>query len=109
MDNADVKKKVAQKLNLAGDIREAKIQTSIGDVKKVDGKISARFEISGLPTNKEGGYSDSYKTIPKIFDTIEKFSEYATMFFNASDDAIIKMCKGSSSSGGNHPKEVSRY
>lgn len=90
----EMKAKVASKLNLASDIRDAKIQTSIGDVKKVDGKISARFEISGLPTKKENGYSDSYKTIPKIFDTIEQFGEYATKFFNASDEEITKMCSG---------------
>jgi len=96
MKEQSLREKVSGKLNLAGDIKEAKIQTSIGDVKKVDGKISARFEISGLPSKrKDGSYSDSYKTIPKIFDTIEKFSEYATMFFNASDDEIIKMCQAS--------------
>jgi hypothetical protein len=108
MVDKTVKSKVAQKLNLAGDIHDAKIQTSISQVKKVDGKISASFEISGLPTKKEGGYSDSYKSIPKIFDTIEKFAEYATTFFNASDDEIIKMCKASYSSDSNSPK-VSRY
>lgn len=90
-----MKAKVASKLSLASDIKDAKIQTSIGDVRKVDGKISARFEISGLPSKKESGYySDSYKTIPKIFDTIEQFGEYATKFFNASDTEIIKMCSG---------------
>ena len=107
MGEQSLKEKVASKLNLAGDIKEAKIQTSVGDVRKVDGKISARFEISGLPSNKE--YSDSYKTIPKIFDTVEKFSEYVTIFFNASDDEIIKMCRGSNSSGPNKITEVKRY
>ena len=94
MVDKDVKIKVARKLDFAEDIRETKIQTSIGNVKKIDGKISASFEISGLPQkNKNNSYSDSYKSIPKIFDTIEQFTEYANKFFNSSDDEIIKICK----------------
>lgn len=93
---SDVKQRVASKLNLTADLKDARIQTSVNDVKKVDGKISAQFSVSGLPTKKENGfYSDSYKSFPKIFDTIEDFAKYATTFFNASDEQIIKICKSS--------------
>lgn len=90
----DLKLSVGTKLGLMGDIKDSKIQTSIESVRKVDGKISASFSVSGLPRKKDGEYMDSYRNIPKIFDSIEKFSEYATNFFNASDEDIIKMCGG---------------
>lgn len=91
------KDRVREKLAKAGgdsvskDLKDALIRNTINSVEKTDGKITANFSVDGIPTGKENMHS--YRTIPKIFDTWEQFSEYANNFFNMSDEEIIELCK----------------
>lgn len=92
------KERVQEKFDLASDIKESKITTKIYRVESVDGKITADFEINGLPVDKaekESGmaYESSHKTIPKIFNNFDEFSKYAKAFFSKSDDEIKKLAK----------------
>jgi len=98
MATPEAKSRVQEKFNLAKDVKESKIKTSIYRVEKIDQKFKADFEISGLPVDKSHksetiSYDERNKTIPKIFNTVEEFAEYTKEFFNKSDEEIIKMCK----------------
>lgn len=100
MASKEAIKKVQDKFDLAGDVKNAKIKTSIYRVEQIDGKFKADFEISGLPGKKGGNnsmpsYEDRNKTIPKIFNTVGEFTAYAEKFFAMSDEEIIKLCKES--------------
>lgn len=88
------KERVKSKLTnaMASDIKESKVKQRIQSLEKVDGKITATFSITGLP-HKDDNYSDSYRDIPKIFDTWDNFSSYAEAFFNASDEELIKLAE----------------
>jgi len=93
MDKKELKEKVRSKLNLAKDIKQNKISKSIYEVKLVDGKIQARFELSGIPPKKSSKsdlIESGFKSFPKIFNNIEDFSEYAIEFFNADTEKIIQ-------------------
>ena len=93
------KERVKEKFDLAADIKQSKIETSIYHIKNVDGKITADFEISGVPVDKKskdnGYYESSHKNIPKIFNDFDEFSSYAKDFFSKSDEEIISLCKQS--------------
>lgn len=89
------KDRVKEKFNIAADLKKSKMKPSIGNVEMSDGKVTARFEISGIPrTGEPGEYSSSYKSFSKIFDSFEDFSEYGSSFFNMSEADILKLCKG---------------
>jgi len=93
MDKKELKEKVRSKLNLAEDIKQNKISKSIYEVKLVDGKIQARFELSGIPpkkSSKSDFIESGFKSFTKIFDNIEDFSEYAIEFFNADPEEIVQ-------------------
>lgn len=61
-----------------------------------DGKITANFCINGLPKLKNADdFSSSYVTIPKIFDDMDDFSEYAEGFLSKSDEDLIALSKES--------------
>ena len=95
----EMKEKVKEKFDLASDIKEARIEPSMDDVKIVDGKFQTTFRISGLPakTNKAGAemssWDDRNKRIPKIFDDWDDLSAYAKIFFSKTDDELIKLCQ----------------
>lgn len=100
MASQDAKERVTKKFDLAKDVKEAKIKTSIYRVEQIDGKYKADFEISGLPVNKSQksssfDYDSTHKTIPKIFNSIDEFTAYTKEFFGKSDEEIIKLCKES--------------
>lgn len=89
------KERMKEKLSLAEDIKESKIEVSFNDVRQVDGRISARLNIEGLPKDTKGeeSWNSSYKSIPKIFDSFAEYSKYAEKVFSMSDDEIIKLAK----------------
>lgn len=100
MVNQTVKEKVRGKLlgasTLASDIKQSKIKTRIGGIEKIDGKLSATFCISGLPTSSKKDtdyFPDSYRDIQKIFDDWKSLSSYAEDFLNKTDEEIIKLAK----------------
>ncbi len=92
----ELRKSVANKLGLYEDIKAPKIKREIYEVTFVDGKIYARFSLSGLPTKpykKNGdGIAEVRESISftKIFNTIDDFSKYAKTFFECSTEDIIK-------------------
>lgn len=89
------KERVKEKFDIASDIKDAKIKTSIRNVELVDGKLKADFDISGLPADKKSSFESSYKSIPKIFNDFDEFSLYAKAFFSKTDEELIKLCKES--------------
>lgn len=95
-DEAKIRQ-VKSKLGLGADLQNTKIETSISEVKVVDGKISATVYIDGPPVDKsyKGDlYGQSHKRIPKIFNNFQEFSSYAEELFNKPDDEIINLWKG---------------
>jgi len=94
MVEKETKEKVSKYLNLASDIKEAKITTSVDDVTKIDGRFKANFRINGLPRKDKDDYESSYKYIPKIFDTSAQLAEYIDKFLSMPDDEIIELCNG---------------
>ena len=87
------KERVTEKLSLKSDIQNSKIRTSINNVEQTDGKITATFNINGLPTPKNNSFEDSYRNISKIFDDMSAFNDYATAFFSKSDEEITELAK----------------
>jgi len=94
-EKKSAKERVQEKFSLAADLKQSKIETTIDDVKKDGEVITARFRISGLPTNKKDGgmYEDSYRNFSKVFDGFDDFSKYAEKFLNTSDEELIKLAK----------------
>lgn len=95
-EKKSAKERVEEKFNLAKDIKDSKVDVTANSIKMLDGKVSANFEISGLPTGKGDGpmsYNDSHRTIQKIFDDMEDCCDYMTEIFAKSDEELIKLCK----------------
>jgi hypothetical protein len=93
------KERVKEKFDIAADMKKSKIDASIGNVEKADGKIKANFSISGLPTKSQKGSSlissdSSYRNFTKIFDDFDDFAAYAKEFLDKSDEDLIAMSKG---------------
>jgi len=97
MVNPELKEEVKGKLNLgssvARDIQESKVKVRINNVEQVDGKITATYCLSGIPTKKDSNES-SYQDIPKIFNNINAFTAYTKNIFSMDDDAIVKLVRG---------------
>lgn len=91
------KERVIDKFNIALDLKKGAIKKSIERVEMIDDKIQANFEVSGLPAKEKSSglvsYNDSYKTIKKIFNDVDEFSEYTKEFFNKSDKDFISFIK----------------
>jgi hypothetical protein len=90
MDKSAMKEKMKGKMNaVLEDVEAAEISKSIDSIKQTDGKITADFCVSGLPTDEKQAkksnmptvYESSYRRYPKIFDSWKEFSEYAEEFF----------------------------
>jgi|SRR3990167_3954846 len=82
MASKEVKTRMRERLSsVSDDIRQSKVKTRLTNVEKVDGKLSANFSISGLPSKKDN-YSETYRDIPKIFDDWTALYSYAGTFFN---------------------------
>ena len=92
------KERVKDKLSnaLKQDIKESKIETSIESIKKIDGRLKARFSIRGLPRKEKDSYESSYRDIDKIFDSWAELSKYAETFFSATDEELKKIAKSQS-------------
>jgi len=89
----ETRERVSRHLDLASDIKEAKITTSVNDIAKIDGRFKATFSINGLPRKKNEEYESTYKYIPKIFDTSKQLADYIDKFLSMSDDEIMELCK----------------
>jgi len=88
------KERVEEKFNLAKDIKDSQVEVTADSIKMLDGKVTASFDISGLPVAKgEDQWSNSHRTIQKIFDDMEDCCDYMTEIFAKSDEELIKLCK----------------
>lgn len=89
----EIKDRIRNKLSLASDIKNSKIKASVDNVQKTDGKITASFCISGLPTKKPNDWDSSRINISKIFDSSDQFAEYMEDFFSKTDQQLIELSK----------------
>jgi hypothetical protein len=98
MEQKSAKDRVKEKFDIASDLKKAKIETSIDDVKMNDGKITAKVRVSGLPkpepSNSELAYESSYRVFDKVFDNFDEFSSYAKDFLEKTDEEIISLARG---------------
>lgn len=88
------RERVVSKLSesLKNDIKDSEVKTNIENVRMTDGKITARFCISGLPQKGES-HSNSYRDIDKIFDNWASFGTEAEAFLTAPDSELKKLAK----------------
>jgi len=92
MVNESKKAEMREKLNMGSDIQGSKIKVMVDGIEKVDGKLTATVNISGLPRKKDEDYDSTYRRIPKIFDSWKTLADYGEELFDMSDEDILKLC-----------------
>ena len=77
------------------DVTGAKIDRRVNSVNYTDGKIHARYSVSGLPTKKDKNVDyvseSSYRDYDKIFDTWTEFAGYTEALFTMSTEELLKL------------------